>query len=155
MITEEDLRKMGGVSILPKDSSEKFGFQISTTDSTKMGLNPKKITIEVRCPVIGNRLHLSKADIFRPGGGHIPAAWNAENLERMLSNMIELESRRREREDLIEVEEQQKVVEEVIAQKISEAAQLFIRDRDPLSSIRDFIDICMKAYIMAATIKNE
>jgi hypothetical protein len=155
MITEEDLQKMSGVEILPKDSSEKFGFQISTTDASKMGLNAKKIVIEVRCPVVGNRLHLSKADIFRPGGGAIPSAWTAENLERMLSNMIELESRRREREQVIEVEEQQKAAEEIISQKISDAAQLFIRDRDPLSSIRDFIDICMKAYIMAATTKNE
>ena len=155
MITEDDLKKMSGVEIMPKDSSEKFGFQISTTDSSKMGLNAKKIIIEVRCPVVGNRLHLSKADIFRPGGGPIPAAWTPENLERMLSNMIELESRRREREELIQVEEQQKAVEDVISQKISEAAELFVRDRDPLSSVIDFTEICMKAYIMAATTKNE
>jgi len=155
MITEDDLKKMSGVEIMPKDSSEKFGFQIRTTDSTKMGLNAKKIVIEVRCPLVGNRLHLSKADIFRPGGGAIPAAWSPENLERMLSNMIELESRRREREEIIHIEEQQKAEEEVISQKISEAADLFVRDKDPLSSIRDFIDICMKAYIIAATIKNE
>lgn len=155
MITEEDLKKMDTVAIMPKDSSEKFGFQVSTTDAGKTGLNAQKIVIEVRCPLIGNRLHLSKADIFRPGGGAVPSAWTAENLERMLSNMIELEARRIERESLLQTEERQKMVDQEISQKISEAASLFLRDRDALSSIRDFTDICMKAYLMAATIKNE
>lgn len=155
MITEEDLSKMDSVEILPKDSSEKFGFQVSTTDSGRTGLDSQKIIIEIRCPLIGNRLHLSRADIFRPGGGAVPSAWNPDNLERMLSNMIELESRRLKRESLLQKEEKQKAISEDILQKISQAASLFLRDRDALYSVRDFTDICMKAYLIAATNQNE
>jgi hypothetical protein len=155
MITEEDLKKIDTVVIMPRDSSEKFGFQVSTTDSGKTGLNSQKIVIEVRCPVIRNRLHLLKADIFRPGGGPVPSAWTAENLERMLSNMIELQARRLKRESVLQIEEEKKAISEEISQKIYQAACLFLRDRDPLSSIRDFTDICMKAYLRGATIKNE
>lgn len=155
MITEDQIKLIPNSRVLPRDSSEKFGFCVQTSISDETGFGEVGIEIEIRCPVIKSKLYLSRAEIFRPGGGEIPPAWVPENLETMLQGMIDLGVSMKNNESKLAQSLGEKKTTLEVSTAVYDAACVFLRDKDPLLSVSDFITICTQAYLKAVKNQNE